>query len=99
MKYRSFRRLVVQLIPEATMSPGGIDTSAAQQSRRQQGLGKVLDGQFYKTPPADRATAQWPSDSVPDVKPGDTVVFSLSAPREGMVYFLSEEQVYAVLND
>jgi co-chaperonin GroES (HSP10) len=100
MKYKSFRRLVVQIIPEPQeeISPGGIITRTSQELKNI-AHGKVLSGQLYKSTPADRATSQWPSDSIPDVKPGDTVAFSKAgAMNDGKgCYFLSSEQVLAVV--
>lgn len=93
MKYRSFTRLIVQIIPDPReeISPGGIHLPETYRAYKSVAFGKVLDGYFFKSGSTKTAEAL--------IRPGDTVAFSLSAPREGMIYFCSEEQIYAVLND
>lgn len=99
MKYTAFKKLIVEIIPESTMSAGGIDTSAAQKNSLY-AKGKVISGHLFKIEPADRATSQWPSDNIPDIKEGDTVLFSKSAPHlNGQLYFLDEIHVLAIAED
>jgi len=90
MKYRSFRRLIVERIPEPTTTPGGIHLPEISYQAKNTARGKVLDGYLFQSQ-ENRA----PNETI---KPGDQIIFSLSAPSDGRVYFVEESNVYAILD-
>lgn len=100
MKYKAFKRLVVQIIPEPDIeevSPGGIIKPRTATEPKNIAFGKVLDGTFFRVE-TETCTK---SHAEALVKPGDTVAFSKAGALndKGLYYFLSEEQVLAVVED
>lgn len=100
MNYKAFKRLVVEIIPEATetVSLGGIHLPESAQKHSPHAKGKVISGFFLREgeAPKDRING----DGNAFIEPGDTILFSKSAPNENQrTYFLDEVHVLAIVED
>ena len=101
MKYRAFKRLIVERIPEPTelRTEGGLYYSPSAENKSYVARGRVLDGRLWKMEASARMASDDLGDRIASVGEGMEIIFSLSAPTDGRVYFVDESNVYGIVDN